>query len=100
MLCNLKKLLIKQGLKVLAKINYKNLMTFREFCRVKNVELTQKYNVYAFQLCLINTCMFLNEYRSLFADFFVFKFYTSAQICIYFPTFVLVYTLCSRCCST
>ena len=46
-------------------------MTFREFRRVKNVELTQKYNVYAFQVCLLNMCMFLNEYRSLFADFFV-----------------------------
>ena len=46
-------------------------MIFREFRRVKIVELTQKYNVYAFQLCLLNMCMFLNEYRSLFADFFV-----------------------------
>ena len=46
-------------------------MTFREFHRVKSVELTQKYNVYAFQLCPLNMCMFLNEYRSLFADFFV-----------------------------
>ena len=46
-------------------------MTFREFRWVKNVELTQKYNVYAFQLCLLNMCMFLNEYRSLCADFFV-----------------------------
>ena len=42
-------------------------MTFREFRPVKNAELTQKYNVYA----LLNMCMFLNEYRSLFADFFV-----------------------------
>ena len=78
-------------------------MTFRESRRVKDVELTQKYNVYAFQVkyktidtpkidnilkiyfdvclhtiltylfqvCRLNMCMFLNEYRSLFADFFV-----------------------------
>ena len=46
-------------------------MTSREFRRLKNVELTKKYNVHAFQLCLLNMRMFLNEYRSLFADFFV-----------------------------
>ena len=46
-------------------------MTFREFRQVNNVEMTQKYNVHAFQVCLLNMCMFLNEYRSLFADFFV-----------------------------
>ena len=45
-------------------------------------------------------CMFLNEYRSLFADFLWFKFCTSAQICIYLPTFVLIQTLCNRCCPT
>ena len=42
-------------------------------------------------------CMFLNEYRSLFADFL-----QSAEICIYLPTFVLIYiyTLCNRRCPT
>ena len=69
-------------------------MTFRKFRRVKNVELTQKYNVQAFQVCLLNMRMFLNEYRSLFEDFLWFKFCTSVQICIYLPTFVLIYTLC------
>ena len=34
----------------------KNLMTFRKFCQFKNVELTQKHNVYAFKLCLLNMC--------------------------------------------
>ena len=32
--------------------------------------------------------------------FLWFKFGTSVQICIYLPTFVLIYTLCNRCCPT
>ena len=32
--------------------------------------------------------------------FLWFKFCTSVQICIYLPTFVLIYTLCNRCCPT
>ena len=32
--------------------------------------------------------------------FLWFKFYTSVQICIYLPTFVLIHTLCNRCCPT
>ena len=32
--------------------------------------------------------------------FLWFKFCTSFQICIYLPTFVLIYTLCHRCCPT
>ena len=60
-------------------------MTFRKSRRVKNDELTQKYNVYAFQLCLLNMCMFLNEYRSLLQIFCglnfvrVFKFVFTCQ---------------------
>ena len=75
-------------------------MTFREFCRVKNVELTQKYNVYAFQLCVLSMCMFLMNIEVFLQIFLWFKFCTSVQICIYLPTFVLIYTLCDRCCPT
>ena len=32
--------------------------------------------------------------------FLRFKFCTSVQICIYLPTFVLIYTLCNRRCPT
>ena len=51
---------------------------------------------YVFSICV----SFFNEYRSLFADILWFKFCTSVQICIYLPTFVLIYTLCNRCSPT
>ena len=51
---------------------------------------------YVFSICV---CFKMNI--EVFLQIFLwFKFCTSVQICIYLPTFVLIYTLCNICCPT
>ena len=54
-------------------------MTFRELLRVKNVELTQKYNAYMLFSYVFSTC----DIEVFFQIFLRFKFCTSVQISIY-----------------